>query len=154
MENNKWLPFSQDKSINFTFQTLNFSDYSKYSNQKFLLMEQKSSFFWDGSFENSFYSLPSTLLVSLILMGLFYLTFDYRISRYFRPYSLFFTFYVLTFENDISYLSFLSFSNAMNLFSYKFQDKIGHIIWVFVFFLLILFCVGGFFLSRILYKKL
>ena len=117
-------------------------------------MEQKSSFFWDGSFENSFYSLPSKLLVSLILMGLFYLTFDYRISRHFRPYSFFFTIYVLTFENDISYLSFLSFSNAMNLFSFKFQDKIGHIIWVFVFFLLILFCVGGFFLSRILYKKL
>lgn len=95
-----------------------------------------------------------SLIVFLVLRKLFYLTFNYRVSRHYRLYSFYLTIYVMNFEGDISYLSFISFNNAMNLFSFTFQDKFGHIIWAFVFFLLIFFCVGSSFMVKIVYHKL
>jgi hypothetical protein len=117
-------------------------------------MESKTSYFWDGAFEIVFFSFPTTLLVFFIFNLIFCLTFEYRISRYFRPFSFLLMIYFLGIGEDISYLSFLSFNNGMNLFSFKFQDKLGHIVWLFVFFLLALFCSGGYFVARFVYDKL
>ncbi len=94
------------------------------------------------------------LIVFFVFNTIFYLTFKFRISKYFRPFSFLLMIYFLGIGGDISYLSFLSFNNAMNLFSFKFQDKIGHIAWIFVFFLIVLFCAGAYFLAKILYDKL
>jgi hypothetical protein len=143
-----------DKKFDFNFQSLNFSEYSGYSNQQFLKMESRTSYFWDGAFELIFYSFPTMLLVFFVFNKIFYLTFEYRISRHFRPFSFLLMIYFLGIGEDISYLSFLSFNNGMNLFSFKFQDKIGHIAWILVFFLLVLFCSGGYFVAKIIYNKL
>ena len=106
------------------------------------------------AFEIVFLSFPTMLIAFFVFNRIFYLTYEYRISRHFRPYSFLLMIYFLGIREDISYLSFLSFSNGMNLFSFKFQDKLGHIAWIFVFFLLILFCSGGYFNAKILYNKL
>ncbi len=115
-------------------------------------MESKTSYFWDGAFEIVFFSIPTMLTLFFVLNKIFYLTFEYRISRYFRPFSFLLMIYFLGIGEDISYLSFLSFSNAMNLFFFKFQDKLGHAVWIFVFFLLVFFCSAGYFVAKFLYN--
>jgi len=94
------------------------------------------------------------VLLFFLLNTLFYILFNYKISRFLRKFSFKFTLFMMLLNNNIVYLAYASFHNVVVFFSFKFQDKLGQVIWILILYGMVLLSVAGFFLIYYLHEKL
>ena len=61
--------------------------YNPHSNEKFMREARNNNVLLDSILDFLIFSVPLTLLMEFLFYRLFFLTFNYEISKYFRPYS-------------------------------------------------------------------
>ena len=91
-------------------------------------------------------SIPLTILTSLFLYGIFKLTFNYKISTFFRRQSFLFCHITqVLLESNLAYFIFDSLSQLEVLVVFTFYDKVFMILSITFFFVCIMFAVGYYF---------
>ena len=90
----------------------------------------------------------------MIFRLLFLLTFNFKISVFFRPYAFWPTFIIMFLEGNIQFLTYLFVSEVQGLFSFNFSQKINLTLVVIVFFLIFIFFSGAFFIFKDHYRAL
>ena len=133
---------------------MKFSPYEDYSNQKFLLVEGRTSFFFDGIFELLLFTIPSGLALYVVYRILYCVLFKFKISRFARKFSFSLMLLAFILEANLLYLGFTSMSHVQVLFSFKFLDKLGHLFWLLVTLVIVLFCFGNFYMAKYLYLNM
>jgi hypothetical protein len=154
LETEKWkiLPFKKLWSflgINTTY-LIDVLDYKlAYTPSKFLSIEENSNGFFVNCANLFFANIFLTFAVYFVFHMLFWLTFNFKISVLFRPFTLWPTFIMMFLEGNVQYLSYLFSSEAQNFFAFNFHQKINLIFVLTVFFLVVIFCSG----SMLIFKQ-
>ena len=97
--------------------------YNAYSNQRYLQEARKNNFLISSTLDYLILSVPSMIIMVFLLNRIFYLLFNYEISKYIRPYSFWLILLDLTFQNNIEFFTFLSFRAIFTMFSFNFSTK-------------------------------
>ena len=128
--------------------------YNSNSNERYLYESRNNNFFIDSTLEYFTFSIPLTLVAVFLFNRIFYLLFNYEISKFLRPYSFWLILFDLLIQNNIEYFTFLGFRTFSVPQSYNFINKLlnGS---TSLFFFLLLFCVfGSYALYYYCYRKL
>ena len=110
--------------------------------------------FFANNLDFFFYELPMSLVVLLVLLLVFKLLFNHRVSRYFRKYAFAGVFLFVLYEGNVEQFAFYFFMECRNLFSLNFSHKLVNIMLVYFFALLVLSSVGGLLWFLYHYRKL
>ena len=79
---------------------------------------------------------------------------NYRISKFFRPFSFWGYIGVIMIDGNVQIMYFLMFSQSELLFSFDFNDKIIHTLEQLIFFIYMWFSISCYFIYFNIYKKL
>jgi hypothetical protein len=110
--------------------------------------------FFANNLDYLYFTLPSIIVIYLLLHLLFKVSSQFRISKLFRKYSFLGIFLVIVFEGNVEQFTFYFFQDCQNLFSATAVHKLGNVFMIFFFFATVAFSVGGLLWFRITYKKL
>lgn len=90
----------------------------------------------------------------LMLKCLFKLLFNYRISKFIRPFSFWGYVGVIMLDGNMQIIYFLMFSQSGLAFSLDFSDKVINTISHLLFFLFLVFSISCYYFYYIMYKSL
>ena len=86
---------------------------------------------------------------------IFYLLFDYEISKYFRPYSFSLIAFEMLIQNNVEFFSFLGFRSLTKIsFAFNFISKLMINLGIVMMFLTVIGAVSSYFIYYYRYKKL
>jgi ABC-type multidrug transport system fused ATPase/permease subunit len=97
--------------------------YNRFSNRKYLQKERKNNVFLASTIPYFVFFVPWTLVLVLLCNRLFYALFDCRVSKYLRPYSLWWVLLELLLQNNVEYFTFLGCRSLDIPFSFSFQSR-------------------------------
>ena len=98
-------------------------EYNRYSNPTYLDIERKNNLFIDSTMDFFVFFVPLTLVSVFLFNRIFYLLFNYEISKYLRPYSFLLIIFELLIQNNVEFFTFLSFRSMEISFSLNFTSK-------------------------------
>ena len=102
----------------------------------------------------SLITVPQTIILTLLLWGLFRLLFRFQVSILFRRFSLFVgSVGQSLFEGNAAYFCYLAFNQTRVMFSFTWTDRIFLGYSLAIFFIVIIFCICFFFLISFHYQK-
>ena len=101
-----------------------------------------------------FYSLPLFIILIIIFYAFFRFSFDVKISRAFRKYSLKGIIFLMIIDGNIEQFSFYLFGELKYLFSFSYLQKMGNIFLLFILFLLLFTSTALYLWFKITYKRL
>ena len=103
---------------------LSLSNYTSYSVKKFVEVENASSTLLDSNFTFFIYTVPQSILLSVIFYLIFYLLRKRRISKYLRKfYFIKCSLGVALLESNLEYFVFVCFMNINSSFSFNWANK-------------------------------
>ena len=98
--------------------------------------------------------IPFTSLMFICFNLLFRLLYQYKISIFLREYSFWMFLCVMLYDGNLTYFSFIFFSDVRIGFRTDFISKMQSVFIISLFYLTVVFCVCGFIIAQILYGKL
>jgi len=98
--------------------------------------------------------MPFTLLNIYLFYQIFELLFRYKISIFFRKYSLFAIIFFAAFEGNIEQFAFDIFMEFKYFFSASFIHKIANVVILLILFVMLIFSVSSLLWLKFHYKKL
>ena len=111
-----------------------------------------------GFIENNvniiFYSLPFFVILKIIFYSLFRFSYNVKISKIFRKYSMKGIILLMIFDGNIEQFSFYLVGEMNSFFSFSFKQKIGNIFVLLFSFLLVFASTTIYLWFKIIYKKL
>ena len=134
--------------------TMGFSDYRKFTRQKFVSIESSSSVLLNAASSFFLYTIPETLLFCLFLYCLFCIIRNYKISQHFRKYYFIKTVLLRTLlEGNIAYFIYVCFGHLAMPFTFDFYDRLSLsftvvFLWVLLVFSLIFYSLIGRYLQN------
>ena len=141
--------------INFYEDLVQSLDYKQnYTDSFFLGRNSNGIGFFANNLDFFFFELPLALLIYMVLVMVFKLLFNYRLSKYIRKYSFSGMLLFIIYEGNVEQFSFYFFNECRTLFSLNFSHKLANVALIFFFFFLIVFCVGGLLWFTFNYRKL
>ena len=90
--------------------------YNPYSNKKFMAESRSTNLLLDNLFDFLLCSVPLILAMEFLFYRIFYCLFNYEISKFLRPYSFCLVLVELIFQNNLEYITFLTFRSFQLLF--------------------------------------
>jgi hypothetical protein len=120
--------------------------YNSYSNEKYMMLERKNNLLLQNLMCFFAFFIPAALIVVLICRKVFFLLWDYRISKILRPYSFWLILLEIFVINNIEFFSFLGFRAWQVGFSFGIQSKILVGFSTLLFFITIFAAFGGYLL--------
>ena len=113
--------------------------YNPHSNEKFMEEARNSNVLLDSLLDFFIFSVPLILGLEFIFYRLFFLLFDYEVSKYFRPYSFKLVLLELLIQNNLEYFSFLGCRAVDVMFSFSITSKCWNAFAIFFMFAVV-FC--------------
>ena len=89
-----------------------------------------------------------------ILYKIFFLIFNYEISKYLRPYSFLLIFFDLVIQSNVEYFTFLGLRTLITSFSFNYISKFLILIGIIMMFITVLCSISSYFLYYYKYGKL
>lgn len=142
------LPFIEDSIVP------TFPNYYPYSNEKYIQVEGKDSFFFRSTLEYFIMGLPYVIVLFFVCNRIFYCLFEREISQHLRIFSFWGFLFQMGIESNIEFFTFLAFRNFHTMFSFDFSNKLYLAAMIFFVYFVVLFAVAGYFLMYYLYGKL
>ena len=101
------------------------------------------------------FNVPCTLIIVFLFYRIFYLLFDYEISKYFRPYSFSLIAFEMLIQNNVEFFSFLGFRSLTKIsFAFNFISKLMINLGIVMMFITVIGAVSSYFVYYYRYKKL
>lgn len=123
VEQVKWALINLSLAFNNTSPRLATSDYSVYSDSRFMAVEGKDSIFVNCIAWFLIFTIPQTILIMVITNFLFRFTKGHYLSKYIRRYCFKAVILQMLFEGNVNYFTYLFFNQMRMGFFFKTLDK-------------------------------
>jgi len=99
-------------------------------------------------------NIPFKILLFIILHFIFRITRKCKYLSFFKKFSVLGQFFVFLLTGNTHYFTFISFVQTQTMFSNYFSHKLYLLLWIIVFFVTIIYIVGGYLIFKYLYRKI
>lgn len=123
VERVKWALINLALAFNNTSPRLPTSDYSDYSDSRFMEVEGKDSIFVNCIAWFLIFTIPQTILIMVVTNFLFRFTNGHYLSKYIRRYCFKAVILQMLFEGNVNYFTYLFFNQMRMGFFFQAIDK-------------------------------